>query len=124
MARMLPLLGFVPGVGPHQVGLIFLDAHLVDTRHGAPKAHEVVDFAGVALHPDHLHHSLHRRAALFLQPREADKVVAHALEARALAIKLEALFGRAVEAQRDVLERCRQEALGHALVEKGAVGGK
>ena len=58
VAGVLPVLRGVAGLGPHQVGLVFLDAHLVDARHGAPEAQEIVHLAGVALHLHHLHHHL------------------------------------------------------------------
>src|SRR2546423_1442149 len=110
---MAPLLRLMSRARPHQVGLVLLDPHLVDARNRAPEADEIVDLAGVALHPDHLDDDLHGRSALLLQARETDKVVAYFFEAGALAIELEALFRRAVEAERDVLERRREQPLGH-----------
>jgi hypothetical protein len=122
VAGMAPLLRLVSGAGAHEVGLIFLDPHLVDARNGAPKTPEILHLAGVALHPDHLDHHLRPCLALLLHPRETDEIVTHFLEPRALAIELEALLGRAVEAERDVLERGGKEPPGHLLVEKGPVG--
>ena len=119
---MLPLLGLVPGVRPHQIGLVLFDAHLVDAGHGAPEALEIVHLAGVALHPDHLDHHLHAGAALLFQAGETDEVVAHFFEACAFAVELEALLGGAVETQRDVLQRRGEQPLGHLLIEERAVG--
>src|SRR5439155_247588 len=67
---------------------------------------------------------LNPRATLFLHAREADKVVAHFFEAGAFAVELEALLGRAVEAQRDVLQPRCQQALRHLLVEERAISRK
>src|SRR5579871_6414912 len=80
MARMLPLFGGVTGVGTHQVGLVGLDAHLVDARQMPPKADEIVHLGRIALHAYHLHHYLQLRAPLLLQTGEADEVIAHFFE--------------------------------------------
>ena len=40
---MFPVAGGVPGAGPHQVGLVFLDAHLINSRNGRPETHEVIN---------------------------------------------------------------------------------
>src|SRR5438067_3050853 len=97
MAGMTPLLRVVANTRPHQIGLIFLDPYLVNAGDGAPEAPEVFHFTRVALHPDHLNHNLHPRSAILFHTRETDEVVAHLFEACALAVKLEALLGCAIE---------------------------
>ena len=62
------------------------------------------------LHADHLHHHLQLRPALLLHAREADEVVADFVEVRALAVELEALLLRAVEAEGELFERRVQTA--------------
>src|SRR5215475_2811763 len=80
VTRMLPLASGVPGVGTHQVGLVFLDAKLVDSRDRTPEPDEVVDLVCVALHPHHLDHNLQFGPALMLELRKTDEVITHFLE--------------------------------------------
>jgi hypothetical protein len=122
MAGMFPVPRCVPRVGLQYVGLVFLNADLVHARNRAPEAHEVVHLAGVALHPDHLDHHLHLRAALVFHAGEANEIVAYLLEIRALAVVFERFLGRAIEAQRDVFERRREQPCARLFVEECAVG--
>ena len=124
VAGVAPVGGGVAGLGPHQVGFVGLHAHLVNARHGGPEAEEVIDLVPVLLHADHLDNYLDPGAGFVLAAAEVEEVVADTLEAGALAVELEALFGGAVEAQGDVFERARQDALGGCGVEQGAVGGE
>ena len=87
----------------------------------APEPHEVIDFVPIPLHPHHLNDNLHFALALLLHAGKAEKVVSDALEAGALAIVLERLFRRAVEAERDVLQRRRKQFLSAGFVEKSTV---
>jgi hypothetical protein len=57
-------------------------------------------------------------------PGEAHEVIAHFFEFGALAVELKSLFLRAVEAERDLLERRIEHARAEFLVQKRAVGGK
>src|ERR1035437_9299924 len=122
VARVLPIAGCVAGIGTHQVGFILLDTDLVYARHGLPEPDEVIHLRPIALHHHHLHHYLEPRAPLVFHAREADEIIAHLLELRALAVELEGLLPGAIEAQRDLFQRRIEDPAGAALVEKRAVG--
>ena len=119
---MFPVLRRVPALGLQQVGFVFLDAHLVHARNRAPEAHEIVHLARVALHAHHLHHHLNLGPAFVLHAREPHEIVAHFLEIGAFAVVLVGVFGRAVETQRDVLQRRIQQPRAGLLIEESSVG--
>src|SRR5581483_272604 len=100
MTGMLPLIRGMSCVRTHQVGFVFLDTDLVDAGHGLPEIDEIRDFAGVALHADHLRYHLQFGVPLVLHSREPYEIVAYLLELGALAVELVALPAGAVKTQR------------------------
>src|SRR3954447_8874813 len=87
----------------------------------APEPDEILHFAGVALHPHHLHDDLQLGAALLLHAGETHEIVPHLFESGSLTVKLKALFRRTVEAERYLLERGIEQALRNLFVQKGTV---
>src|SRR5713101_10107916 len=86
VARVFPFARGVSRVRPHQVGLVFFDAYLIDAGNLRPEAHEVFDLARVALHTHHLDYHLHLCATLVFHSRETHEVVAHFFETRTFAV--------------------------------------
>jgi len=118
---MLPLVGRVAGVGAHQIGFVLFDAELIHAGNRAPEADKIVDLAGVALHAHHLHHDLKLGSPLMLSFAKRTKLSRTFSKLRALAVELEGLLLRAIEAESDLLQRRIEHLAGVALVEEGAI---
>ena len=121
VTRMLPIGRRVAALGLHQVRLVVLHTHLIDSGHGLPEPRELVRFVPVPLHPNHLNDNLYLGAALALHPAEVDEVVAHALELCALPVVFERFLGRSVKAQRDVGKRAVKDLRGRLGVEQRSI---
>ncbi len=122
MARVFPVFRIVAEL--KQIGFIFLDADLVNTRHLAPESTELFHFMAIPFHAHHLHHQLQFGTGFVLYARKAHKVITHLLKTRPFAVKLVAFLGGSVKAQRKVLQRRRQQLSGHGFIQKCAIGGK
>ena len=102
---MFPVAGAVSGSGRMQVGFVILDADLIDAGDGGPEANEVVDLAGIAAPcaPSARPPEALAWRSCFMRAKRT-KLSRTFSNLRALAVKLEALLGGAVEAEGDVLE--------------------
>lgn len=112
------------GLGLKDIGLVFFDANLIDAGDGGPEAFELLHFARVVLHADHLHDDLKAGFFAVLHFGEAHEVCPDAFKFCAFAVLFEGFLGCAVEAEGDVGQRRVQQFLGGGFVEKNAVGGE
>jgi hypothetical protein len=72
-------------------------------------------------HAHHLDHDLELTAAFVLHPGKTYEIIANPFELGPFAIRLEGLFARAVEAQRDVFQRRLEQLFRGGFIEQRSV---